>query len=230
MEMQVARPAPRPVPGMEFPVKVSVSALVRRVRGGAIAAAVALACLMAGSPPALAAKVTDASFIQMRRATAAPSGFSGVCSRYAWACSSGGSARASDADVLALAQKVNRQVNSAVHEVSDRNQYGVEEYWALPSGRGGDCEDFALMKKMVLMKQGVPASQLMIATVLDRHRAPHAVLVLRTGSGDLVLDNLRGQIRSWQDTGYSFLRIQDPKSPKVWHAVLAGGIFAGNSL
>jgi predicted transglutaminase-like cysteine proteinase len=59
---------------------------------------------------------------------------------------------------------------------------------------------------------------------LDRKRQSHAVLVLRTGTQDLVLDNLTNKIVPWNKTGYTFLRLQNPKQPSGWVSVLAGGI------
>jgi predicted transglutaminase-like cysteine proteinase len=74
--------------------------------------------------------------------------------------------------------------------------------------------------------RGVAAERLLIATVLDRRQNPHAVLVLRTDRGDYVLDNLANRMMHWSDTGYTFLRMQNPKAPGQWVAVFAGGVFA----
>jgi len=168
----------------------------------------------------------DTQHMPMKKAIAAPDGFSDVCHRYDWACARGESPVTDERALLSLAGKVNLAVNRAYRQVSDARQYGVEEFWALPTkGRGGDCEDFALAKKLRLIEAGVAPGQLLLATALDRKNAFHAVLVLRTASGDYVLDNLRNGIRRWADTGYSFLRIQDPKAPSRWTAVFAGGAF-----
>ena len=110
-------------------------------------------------------------------------------------------------------------------QVGDRSQYGREEVWALPSPRGGDCEDLALLKKKLLIEAGLPADRLRIATVLDRRRNAHAGLVLRTEAGDYVLDSLTDRVLPWEKTGLSFLRIQSQASPTGWAMVLAGGIF-----
>lgn len=160
------------------------------------------------------------------KSVAAPQGARGLCARYAWACAGRTGYAAMGAEQkLALANSINRAVNRQVREITDTRQYRRPEYWALPTARGGDCEDFALLKKRELMARGVPGDKLLIATVLDRKRRSHAVLVLRTARGDYVLDNLTSRIKPWQQTGYSFLRMQDPRSPDRWIAVLAGGIF-----
>lgn len=171
-----------------------------------------------------AASSKSTSHIVARKAIAAPEGASGLCHQHAWACKKGGGTMP-DRSVLNLAGQINATVNRRVRPVSDRQQYGVEEVWALPTTRGGDCEDFALLKKKELIAAGVRPQDLLIATVLDRKRGSHAVLVLRTSSGDFVLDNLNSRIKPWRDTGYSFIRMQNPQNPDRWVAVLAGGVF-----
>ena len=98
--------------------------------------------------------------------------------------------------------------------------------WSQPDEHpGSQHEDYALYKKYELTRAGFPAEQLLIATLLDLNRASHAVLVVRTGANDLVLDNLTNKIVPWHKTGYTFLRMQDPRKPKRWVSVMAGGIF-----
>jgi predicted transglutaminase-like cysteine proteinase len=164
-------------------------------------------------------------YINTKKPIAAPAGFAGICDRYQWACARDDVMTRAGLDELKLARQVNRTVNLKTRSISDRRQYGDDEVWALPTARGGDCEDFVLLKKMELIRHGVAPGKLLIATVLDRRKASHAVLVLRTDRGDLVLDNVRNQILPWWKTGYSFLRIQNPDAPSKWSAALAGGVF-----
>ena len=96
----------------------------------------------------------------------------------------------------------------------------------MPGRRGGDCEDYALEKKRQLIEMGLSGDQLLMTTVLDRKGGSHAVLVLRTGAGDYVLDNLNNQIKPWGRTGYTFLRMQDPQHKQQWRALFAGGLFS----
>lgn len=157
---------------------------------------------------------------------AAPNGFHGVCQRYAWACENTAAQVKTTEQLLRAARHVNLSVNRRFDEIADETQYNRQEYWALPTHIGGDCEDFALLKRQELMALGVPGERLLIATVLDRQRRAHAVLVLRTDRGDMVLDNLTNRIKHWSATGYTFLRMQDPDAPSRWNAVFAGGVFA----
>ena len=114
-------------------------------------------------------------------------------------------------------------IPDGLRAIEDDRQYGVAEHWALPTRTGGDCEDFALLKKRELVSVGIDPSRLLLATVLDRQRNPHAVLVFRSDAGDLVLDNLTNQIRPWRATRYMFLQMQDPDRPTRWVNVFASG-------
>jgi predicted transglutaminase-like cysteine proteinase len=76
----------------------------------------------------------------------------------------------------------------------------------------------------MLIEQGIAADSLLISTVLDKKLNSHAVLVLRTDKGDMVLDNLTNRIMPWNKTGYTFLKLQNPKSLSRWDAVMAGDV------
>lgn len=164
------------------------------------------------------------AFLEPRKEIKAPPGFNGLCARYGWVCEATAKTTLAHADKIELATRVNRAVNKQVRQIEDRTQYGVDEHWALPTRRGGDCEDLVLLKKKLLMERGVPSQSLLIATVLDKKLNSHAVLVLRTQKGDLVLDNLTNLIKPWKETGYTFLKLQDPNALSRWQAVIAGGL------
>jgi predicted transglutaminase-like cysteine proteinase len=48
------------------------------------------------------------------------------------------------------------------------------------------------------------------------------VLVLRTTTGDYVLDNLSSRIKTWQASRYTFLRMQNPANRSKWDVILLG--------
>lgn len=160
-------------------------------------------------------------FITLLFIAVPPGGSVTLCADYEWACSDSGPYTDNN---LKLAKAVSKSVNSIVPQLSDMELYGVEEKWTMPSKRGGDCEDLVLLKKAVLIKKGVSPNSLLIATALDKEGGGHAVLVMRTDKGDYVLDNLTDKVVTWDKTGYTFLKIQDPKDMKRWRAVLAGGM------
>lgn len=166
-------------------------------------------------------------FVPARKGTVAPSGAIELCETYEWACATDGASLAPSQ--VETAREVSRQVNAGIRPIADHAQYGTDEVWSLPTLRGGDCEDFALLKKRVLISRGLPADRLLIAAVLDRDGNSHAVLVLRTEEGDLVLDNLTDRVLAWRETGYAFVRMQDPTDPSRWVSVLAGGFLEGGS-
>lgn len=168
-----------------------------------------------------------AGSLPLRSAVSAPSGANGLCSAYPWACAQGTSTASVGAAQMEMVVKINRAANSRIRPISDLEQYHVAEKWTMPSSRGGDCEDYALYKKSKLIEAGISPDRLLLAAVLDRQGNSHAVLVLRTDAADLVLDNLRGAIKRWDETGYTFLRMQDPRNPQVWVATMAGGMFPG---
>jgi predicted transglutaminase-like cysteine proteinase len=165
-------------------------------------------------------------FLAGQRQTAPPAGAQGLCRTYPWACASATGRGPLTRAQLETVVAVNRRVNRTVREISDRAQYGVEEHWALPTARGGDCEDFALLKKRDLIRAGLPPQRLLLATVLDRRLQSHAVLVLRTDRGDFVLDNLTTEIKPWLATGYTFLKVQNPQAKGSWVGALTGGVLS----
>ncbi len=153
----------------------------------------------------------------------APLGFRTICGQYPWACSNRSQGRITgDAEILAIARKINSHVNRTVRPVSDQAQFGVRERWTLPTSGKGDCEDYVLMKLKKLIDAGVAPNRLFMAQVLPRRNEQHVVLVVRTGKGDYVLDNLTSRVRTWQQTGYTFLKMQNARNASKWDVVLLG--------
>ena len=50
--------------------------------------------------------------------------------------------------------RVNDSVNHAIASTTDRRLYGKDEYWTIPT-TAGDCEDYVLLKRQLLMKLGI---------------------------------------------------------------------------
>ncbi len=116
---------------------------------------------------------------------------------------------------LSELDEINRLVNSAVEPVTDIDAYGVEEFWTLPTTEG-DCEDYALLKREMLIERGWPASALLLTVVRDEQGEGHAVLTARTTHGDFILDNKVEDVRIWNATGYQFVMRQSYVNPKAW--------------
>ncbi len=115
--------------------------------------------------------------------------------------------------------EVNRGVNAAIEPVTDTEHWGVADRWDLPSDAKGDCEDYVLLKRKILMERGFPRQSLLVTVVIDRQGDGHAVLTVKTDHGDFVLDNMRDDILAWVKTGYRFVKRQSQEEPNRWVAL-----------
>jgi predicted transglutaminase-like cysteine proteinase len=113
-------------------------------------------------------------------------------------------------------RRINDDVNRRIAPITDEEHWGMVERWSYPTDGQGDCEDYVLEKRRLLIEAGAPVGALMIGVVLDKEGLGHAVLIVRTSVGDLVLDNQENRILSWRHTGYTFLKRQDFTSPGRW--------------
>ncbi|MBW6424741.1 transglutaminase-like cysteine peptidase [Rhizobium sp. XQZ8] len=141
-----------------------------------------------------------------------------------------------DAGPLALTEDrwrtlldVNYTVNTSITPMTDQEIYGVEERWAYPR-TVGDCEDFVLLKRKMLMKKGFDPSDLLITVVLQPNGEGHAVLTVRTDRGDFVLDNMRNKVMLWTDTEYTYLKRQAQDDPARWVKLQDGRATAVSSV
>lgn len=113
---------------------------------------------------------------------------------------------------------LNRRVNRSIRRASDDAQYGRAEYWTAPEGRGatGDCEDYVLAKRRALLDAGVSPQALSIAVVRTRRGEMHAVLLVATPEGEVVLDNLSPWVVPWTEAPYEWRERQVAGSPERW--------------
>ena len=116
---------------------------------------------------------------------------------------------------LSELDQINRKVNAAVQPATDSEVYGVEEHWTFPQLMG-DCEDYVVLKRRILINSGWPTSSLLITVVLDENGEGHAVLTARTAQGDFILDNKEQTVRLWSQTPYKYVMRQSYINPKVW--------------
>lgn len=115
--------------------------------------------------------------------------------------------------------EVNRSINAAIDPVTDMDHWGVADRWDFPTDGKGDCEDYVLLKRKVLMERGFPRQALLVTVVIDGNGDGHAVLTVKTDHGDFVLDNMRDDIRAWVRTGYRFVKRQSQEDPNRWVAL-----------
>ncbi|WP_157959603.1 transglutaminase-like cysteine peptidase [Devosia submarina] len=135
------------------------------------------------------------------------------CAKSPRQCAGGGTASQVTAtnDLLAVLSKVNRSVNAAIKPRNDRG-----DSWQV-NASSGDCEDYVLTKRAQLIRKGVPAGSLRIATTKTRWGESHAVLVVKTSAGDYVLDNLSDKVKTLRASGYR-IRSMSSSDPNRWVA------------
>jgi predicted transglutaminase-like cysteine proteinase len=111
--------------------------------------------------------------------------------------------------------EINATVNHAVSSVTDLEHWGVVDRWDFAQDGLGDCEDYQLLKRKRLVQAGFPRRALLMTVVLDENNEGHAVLMVRTDRGDLILDNKRDAILQWQATGYTFIK-RESQAETAW--------------
>jgi predicted transglutaminase-like cysteine proteinase len=112
--------------------------------------------------------------------------------------------------------KVNNWVNDHIEPMTDLEHWGVVELWSFPDDGKGDCEDYVLLKRRMLMQAGWPREALLITVVRDKKGDGHAVLTVKTNRGEFILDNQEPQILPWDKSGYRFVMRQSQSDPNVW--------------
>jgi predicted transglutaminase-like cysteine proteinase len=101
---------------------------------------------------------------------------------------------------------INRTVNRKIEPMTDQEHWGVIDSWDLPTDGYGDCEDYQLLKRRLLVEAGMPRRALRMTVVVDEKGEGHAVLMVRTDRGDFVLDNKVDTILPWHQTGYVYVK------------------------
>ena len=112
--------------------------------------------------------------------------------------------------------QINTWVNNAIKPMTDVDHWGLVEKWSYPDDGYGDCEDYVLLKRRMLLQSGWPREALLITVVRDKKDEGHAVLTVKTDRGDYVLDNQAEDVVLWSDTGYRFVKRQSQSDPNVW--------------
>ena len=159
------------------------------------------------------------TFIATGAVARAPIGWVEFCQEYAGQCDTK-PVEARDAVLTSKAWKdllrINKWVNDTIKPVTDLEHWGVVERWNYPDDGYGDCEDYVLLKRRMLMQAGWPRQALLITVVRDRRGDGHAVLTVKTDRGEFVLDNQNPEVLPWSETGYRFVKRQSQSDPNVW--------------
>lgn len=149
----------------------------------------------------------------LRIATRPPAAFENFCRRNPADCvNSQKSIAEFKPSLIHTITLVNTYVNRQVKPKPDKT-----DIWSLTS-TSGDCDDYVMTKRHLLMKLGIPASSLRVAVVLLPNNDGHAVLIVETSEGEYVLDNLRQRIMKPRQTGYRYLSVSTA-NVRVWSTV-----------
>jgi predicted transglutaminase-like cysteine proteinase len=183
---------------------------------GALAGLIAVAALAAST----ASKADDrVLFISIGDTAKPPIGWVGFCIEYEPECKTKPT-QARDVMLTTQAwkdlERVNLFVNTHVKPMTDMEHWGVVERWNYPDDGYGDCEDYVLAKRKLLIQAGWPRQALLITVVRDKRGDGHAVLTVKTDKGEFILDNQIDQILLWSDTGYRFVKRQSQSDQNVW--------------
>jgi len=163
-----------------------------------------------------------AIYVSVGAVTRAPIGWIEYCVEYKPECKT---QREEARDILLTAKvwsdmvKVNDWVNDNIKPITDLEHWGVVERWNYPDDGRGDCEDYVLLKRRMLMRAGWPRQALLITVVRDKKGDGHAVLTVKTDRGEFILDNQTEQILAWNETGYHFVKRQSQEDPNMWVAL-----------
>jgi predicted transglutaminase-like cysteine proteinase len=184
-------------------------------------AAFAVAGLAATVPAVSAAQAASERelFITLGAPTRPPIGWVNFCVEYAPECET----RPLEARDVVLSPKawkdltqINKWVNESVWPITDMDHWGVIDRWNYPDDGYGDCEDYVLLKRKMLLQAAWPRQALLITVVRDRNGDGHAVLTVKTDKGEFILDNQSPDILLWSETGYHFVKRQSQTDPNTW--------------
>jgi predicted transglutaminase-like cysteine proteinase len=115
--------------------------------------------------------------------------------------------------------RINKWVNDSVKPMTDLEHWGVVEKWSYPDDGYGDCEDYVLLKRRMLMEAGWPREALLITVVREKNGNGHAVLTVKTDKGEFILDNQEERILLWSETSYRYVKRQSQSDPNRWVAL-----------
>lgn len=108
---------------------------------------------------------------------------------------------------------VNGKVNASVRPLTDDDHWGIADRWNVPEDGYGDCEDYQLLKRHLLVQAGFPRRALLMTVVVDEKGEGHAVLMARTDRGDFILDNKIQSVLPWHQTGYIYVKREGQDGP-----------------
>jgi predicted transglutaminase-like cysteine proteinase len=190
-----------------------------RFFGAGLVMAAALAAMPAAAVETVEPANEQPLFVAIGASARAPIGWIEFCAEYSRECNT---KRLEARDVVLTPAswndlvRINKQVNDSIKPMTDIEHWGLVERWSYPDDGYGDCEDYVLLKRKLLMQAGWPRQALLITVVRDTKGEGHAVLTVKTDKGELILDNQEEQVLLWSQTGYRFVKRQSQQDPNTW--------------
>jgi predicted transglutaminase-like cysteine proteinase len=178
--------------------------------------------VLAASAERAVAGPDAASYAVVGAETSVPFGWVDFCQRYAGECRDEARApRAVELTPAALKKiaRINAWVNKSIEPVTDQDHWSAVDAWDYPTDGKGDCEDYALLKRRMLIEEGFPREALLLTVVKEKNGDGHSVLTISTDRGEYVLDNLTSEVKVWTRTPYRFVKRQSQENPNVWVAL-----------
>jgi predicted transglutaminase-like cysteine proteinase len=198
---------------------------------GIAAFAIAVAFSFAAAPNAAALEFQDASFAPVGGAKPAPYGWPHFCRAQPAECEP---APLLPKMVQLTSQswtelnRINTIINREIEPIGDEDHYriyeqGILNWWTYPDDGKGNCNDYVLMKRKLLIEAGWAKAALLMTVVIDHNGDGHLILMVRTDRGDLILDNMRQEIVPWDRTGYRFVKRQSEFNHNEWVSIQVQG-------
>jgi len=191
------------------------------------------AALQAIASPSLArpAATRETSWTPVGAETRRPIGWHNLCRVQADECDAGPQTPVNVAltsDAHRLLVTVTRLANRAITPQTDDDHYHLDrktfvDWWTYPDDGAGDCSDFMLLKRKMLIEAGWPRAAVLATVVRDHQGNGHAVLTVTTDRGDFILDNLTDKLLRWDETGYAFVKRQSQADENIWVSLADGG-------
>lgn len=188
--------------------------------GWVVSALLSVAALAAA--PSTGGATERPLYVSVGKVTSAPIGWVDFCAGHKQECAP---APAAPRDVVLTERsfrdldRVNRWVNESIEPLTDMEHWGTVEKWSYPDDGYGDCEDYVLLKRRMLIAAGWPRAALLITVVRDEKDEGHAVLTVKTDKGEFILDNQAEDVLPWNRTGYRFVKRQSQSDPNAWVAL-----------
>ena len=161
----------------------------------------------------------NVGFIAVGGKSLVPYGWVDFCQRYKGECD-GKPTEAADVNLtpetMKIIRQVNKWVNTNIKPKSDMEHWGVVDQWDYPTDGFGDCEDYALLKRRLLIDEGMPRQALLMTIVKDEHGEGHAILTVKTSKGEYILDNLAAEVKPWTQVPYRFVKRQSQNDQNTW--------------